>query len=297
MSDPSEGQYRDVERDERWVLVIVAQGGRALRNCGLKADAFELPLHREAFTFLEKYPDWVVPKPGPLYELVIELRAAPAQPIADIFSIVTRMTSAAVAKRAAEQRCPETGDHRYSNSTNDTRTHAGEPGVPQQVAPRSIGPRRRASGRVTSGDLFQKEQNQLRGELRVFFRWKHKDGGKVTDDELKSFISRLSNQLAPRDPLDPNSVSPQDLGAHFQLTFARRKQIEDKETVRRANWPTRWPKRYRKPPRFRFHKIGADPADMSPEEIADRYKVERNERYNAKRRTARELKRELAKAI
>jgi hypothetical protein len=157
--------------------------------------------------------------------------------------------------------------------------------------------RPRSKGGVTSGDLFKKEQNQLYGELRVLFRWTQRNGKVVPDAELARFIDRLRKQFEPRDPLDPNCVSPQVLGAHFRLTFAQRKQIEDKETERRANWHTRWPDSYRKPQRFRFHKLGVDPADMSPEQVADRYKAARSVRYNAKRRAARQHKRDVMRTM
>jgi hypothetical protein len=277
----------DTERDERRVLATIAKHSHAFRDRGLTADAFQIPLHREAFGWLGRFPEYVEPNPGPLRDLILELRAKPAEPIPAISSIVMR-TIAAAAARCADQ---------YRSSADYTHRVTGQVVEARHAAQRSIGSRPRSSGQVTSGDVLKKEQNQLRGELRVFIRWTQKDGGTVTDAELESFINQLRTQFEPRDPLDPNCVSPQELGGHFRLTFARRKQIEDSDTERRADWHKRWPNRYRKPQRFRFHKFGVDPADMSPEQVAARYKAERSKSYNAKRRAARQHKRDVMRTI
>ena len=146
---------------------------------------------------------------------------------------------------------------------------------------------RPSSRKVTSGPLLAKEQNQLKSELRVLFRWLRKGGGIVTEADFEGFIKRLCEEFRPRDPLDPNNVSPQDWGAHLKLTYWRRRRIEDQETDRRKDWHLRFPHRYRKPRLFRFHKIGVDPSEMSIETVAQLYEDSRNARRNEKRRAER----------
>ena len=288
---------QDAERDERRVLRYIARDqATKLHPCGcfdLQAEVFKLPVHREAFSFLKKqYPRYVQPNAGPVLDLITELRAEAAEPIDGILAIVDRIRERAEYEHSASAR-----NDQCRQGADNAHAHFGRADAARDAAPRVISSPSRSTGRVTTGELFKKEQNQLRGELRVFYHWTNSSKGKVTDEGFESFVERLRGQLAPKDPLDPNSVSPQELGAHFHLTFVRRRQIEEKETARRAPWHKKWPCRYPKPPLFRFHKIGVDPADISPQQVAGRYKTERGDRYNAERRTKRKHKREIMQGM
>jgi len=148
----------------------------------------------------------------------------------------------------------------------------------------------RSTGRVTGGPLLEKEGRKVKSELRVLFRWRHKNGKAFPESELENFIEKLCADLHPRDPLDPNSVSPQDLGAHFRLTYLKRRWIENEETKRRTDMD--WRGRYGKNPLFRFKQIGVDPADAPPEIVSERYLDLRMAAYNQRRRDARTQNRE-----
>jgi hypothetical protein len=50
----SEAQNESAERDERRVLTFIAKHGH-VRDVVLTSDAFEVPLHREAFNWLRKF--------------------------------------------------------------------------------------------------------------------------------------------------------------------------------------------------------------------------------------------------
>jgi hypothetical protein len=287
----------EAERDERRVLIFIARAQcTEFGDYGcfdLKAEVFKVPIHREAFNWLEKrLPRYVQPNPGPVQNLVIELRAEAAEPIDKILAIVDRIRRRAEYEHSAGAQSDQC---RRGADTAHAHLDAAD-GAQHLIAPRLISSPSRSSGRVTTGELLRKEQNQLHGELRVFYRWRHKKGGEFAVGEFKSFIDSLRKQFAPRDPLDPNSVSGQMLGAHFKLTFAGRKQIEENETARRVDWPKRYRYRDPKPRLFRFHKLGVDPADMSPQEVAACYKAERYKRRNAERRADRQRKREVMKA-
>jgi len=143
----------------------------------------------------------------------------------------------------------------------------------------------RSTRRVTSGPLLEKERRRIKSELRVLFRWLKKNGKAFPESELENFIKKLCAELHPRDPLDPNSVSPQDLGAHFRLTYKKRCWIENEETKRRIEID--WRRRYGRDPLFRFKRIGVDPADASPQVVSERYLDLRRAAYNQRRRDQR----------
>lgn len=133
----------------------------------------------------------------------------------------------------------------------------------------------------------QGRANQRRADLWAVHRHDLKDKRKVTAATYAAFMSRLAAAFPGRDVLDPDSITPAELGAHLKITFAVRIEIEKEETDYRVT--KGWKKSGAKPYRLRT----ILPCDKTAEEVERHYHQVRSEAQAERRKAARAARAEL----
>ncbi len=173
------------------------------------------------------------------------------------------------------------GEHR----ANEARQH--EPGAkPKPKTKKSpTGKPRRPTG------FSQGRANQRRADLfavhRHDFKKRYK---KAATASFEAFVSRLAATIPRRDLLDPDSVTPAELGAHLNITLAVRIAIEEQETAYRVG------KGWTKPGGKGYRLKTVVPCDSAPEDVELHYRQIRSRAQAASRKQARaELRRQQPK--